>query len=264
MKKVSIIIPCFNQAHYLQACIDHCWYQTYPNIELVIVDGGSTDATKTMLQALSEKIQDRETSPVLRYDEHDGIVRKACRTYLEDTHVTHPGRELHILSYEHDLGRTGTYNAGFRKATGEYCTYIVGDDMPHPHMIEELVHALEQTEADVAYSDFRVVNDQGHILRQVRKPSYDFTKCFAEWFHLGVSTLHRRTLHQKVGIMDEAWQHANDYEWYLRMAESGATFTHVPKVLYSVRFHGHGVGLDEESIRLAQKARSFTLGAPSQ
>jgi GT2 family glycosyltransferase len=102
------------------------------------------------------------------------------------------------------------------------------------------------------------VEDDGQVLRQVRKPEYTFEVCFAEWFHLGVSTLHRRALHDTVGVMDENWQHANDYEWYLRMAEAGARFVHVPKVLYFARFHGHGPDLDQESVELAVTARART------
>ncbi|MBG0791112.1 MAG: glycosyltransferase [Desulfovibrionaceae bacterium] len=257
MKKVSIVIPCYNQAQYLPACVDHCWFQTYENLELVIVDGGSTDGTKAYLKDLPGMLETARETAVLRYDEQEGVIRKDYRVYHEDSHAAHPGRELKILVFDEDLGRTGTYNAGFRAATGDYATYVVGDDMPHPHMIEKLVTALESTGADLAYSDFRVVDDTGRIVRQVRKPDYDFDKCFAQWFHLGVSTLHRREMHNRVGIMDEGWQQANDYEWYLRMAGAGARFTHVPEVLYSVRFHGHGPALDEESVKLARKARAM-------
>ncbi len=255
--KVSIVIPCYNQAAYLPACVDHCYFQTHEYLELIIVDGGSTDGTKEYLRTLPERIASRVASPVLRYDEGQGIVRKACRTYHEDTHAVHPDREVKILTFTENIGRTATYNAGFRAVTGECCTYVVGDDLPHPHMIEELATALDATGADLAYSDFRVVDDAGQVLRQVRKPAYDFEQCFAAWFHIGVSTLHRTALHATVGIMDEAWKQANDYEWYLRMARAGAKFVHVPKVLYSVRFHGHGSALDEESRELALQAREM-------
>lgn len=256
MKKVSIVIPNFNQADYLPGCIDHCWFQTYPDLELIIVDGGSTDGTKEYVKKLPEMLGTQQVEPVVRMGENGELIKKTCRTYHEDTHAVHPGRELTIISSEKDLGRTGTYNAGFRQATGDYCTYIVGDDLPHPHMIEELVSELERSGADVAYSDFNIITDDDRILRLVRKPDYSFEQCFAEWFHLGVSTLSRMSMLKKVEFMNEEWQVANDYRLYLDMAKAGASFSHVPKVLYSVRFHGAEGKLDE-SCRLAGEAREY-------
>jgi glycosyltransferase involved in cell wall biosynthesis len=262
MAKVSIVIPTFNQASYLQACLDHCWFQTHPDLELVVVDGGSTDATKDLLAGWRERLDSEQTAAVVHMDADGNVVRKALRRYREDTHATHPAREIKILSFPKDIGKTATYNAGFRAASGDYCTYVVGDDLPHPHMIEELAAELERSGADLVYSDFQVVDDDGRILRQVRKPDYGFRECFAEWFHLGVSTLHRRSLHERFGLMDERLRMANDYEWYLRMAMGGARIQRLPRVLYSVRWHGHGPSLDEESRQVAAKARAFLAGPP--
>ncbi|GAB7021540.1 glycosyltransferase [Salidesulfovibrio brasiliensis] len=256
MKKVSLVIPNFNQAAYLPGCVDHCWFQTYPNIELIIVDGGSTDGTKEYLAGLSDRIAERTEHPVLFMDAEGNVQQKACRSYHEDTHAEHPLREVKIIASEEDLGRTGTYNAGFELVTGDYCTYIVGDDLPHPHMVEELVNALESSGADVAYSDFNIITDDDRIRRLVRKPDYSFEACFADWFHLGVSTLSRTERLREVGFMNEDWQIANDYRLYLDMARAGAEFVHVPKVLYSVRYHGAESKLDE-SRRLAFEAREL-------
>lgn len=256
MKKVSLVIPNFNQAAYLPGCIDHCWFQTYPNIELIIVDGGSNDGTKDYLKQLPDQIANQTGQPVTHMDAEGNIIKKTCRSYHEDTHAQHPVREIKIIASEEDLGRTGTYNAGFELASGDYCTYIVGDDLPNPHMVEELVTALETSGADVAYSDFNIITDDDRILRLVRKPDYTFKECFEEWFHLGVSTLSRMEKLREVGFMNEEWQIANDYRLYLDMAKAGASFIHVPKVLYSVRFHG-AEGKLEESKRLAFEARDY-------
>ena len=123
-------------------------------------------------------------------------------------------------------------------------------------MIEELVRALERYEVDVVYSDFNIVADDGRILRLVRKPDYQFEECFAKWFHLGVARLYRTELHRKIGFMDESYQVANDYQFFLEAAKSGATFKHLDKILYSVRFHGAETKLDE-SLKLAHEARDF-------
>jgi glycosyltransferase involved in cell wall biosynthesis len=256
MEKVSIVIPTYNEIKYLPTCFDNCYFQSYPEIEIIIVDGGSTDGTKEFLSQLNNELQSRESNPVIGMDERGKIVYKRCFSYHEDTHATHPKREIKILTYEENIGRTLTYNAGFKVASGKYCTYIVGDDIAHPHMIEELVSALEKYKVDVVYSDFNIVDDDGLILRLVRKPEYDFEECFARWFHLGVARLYRAELHRKIGLMDESYQVANDYKFFLEAAKAGATFKHIGKILYSVRFHGAETQLDE-SLKLAAEARTF-------
>ena len=189
------------------------------------------------------------------------IVRKEMLAYPQN-------RSIQIISFEEDIGPTQTYNEGLMRASGEYCTYIVGDDLPHPHMIEELVSALEETSSDFVYSDMNLVDDKGRIIRQMRLPDYDFEACFARWYHLGVSHLYKTEWHDRVGLMDESYKSANDYDHYLRFAMAGCKFHHVPKVLYSVRYHGDGrkmgqhteeryANLIEESKMCARRARDW-------
>jgi len=266
MNKVSIVIPTFNQIQYLPACIDHCLFQTYPAIEIIIVDGGSTDGTKEFLNELMHDINSRTLRPVVFMDEQQNIVRNEIMVYPQN-------RELRIITFDDDIGATRTYNEGLREVTGEYCTYIAGDDMPHPHMIEELVAALESSGADFVYSDMILVDDQGRIIRHMRMPDYSFDRCFAGWFHLGVSKLYRTIWHKKVGLMDENYRSANDYDHYLRFAMAGARFHHVPKILYSVRYHGNGrqtgqhrpdrySALIKESKACARRARAWLMRQP--
>ncbi len=250
--KVTIVIPAFNQGKYLPACVDHCLFQTYSNLELIIVDGGSTDNTKAFLDSLEEEIATHSITPVDHMDEAGQIIRKKIPVYPQN-------REIKIVKFDRDIGATQTYNEGFKRATGKYCTYIVGDDIPHPHMIEELVWALEKSGSDFVYSDMNLVDDAGRIIRQMRMPDYDFQRCLCEWFHLGVSKLYLTELHHTVGMMDESWKSANDYDHYLRIAMAGARFHHLPRVLYSIRYHGEnrktGQHVPERYQRLLEECR---------
>lgn len=264
MAKVSIVIPTFNQAEYLPACVDRCLFQTYPNLEIIIVDGGSTDDTKSFLAKLPEEIAGRTLTPVTAMSADGEIVREEVLAFPQN-------RSLEILTFNEDIGPTRTYNEGFRRCRGDYCTYIVGDDLPHPHMIEEMVGALETTGVDFVYSDMNLVDDQGRIVRQMRMPDYDFNRCFSRWYHLGVSHLYRTIWHDKAGLMDETFSGANDYDYYLRFAMAGAKFYHLPRVLYSIRHHGENrrtgqhtsdryANLLAESKRCAFRAREWLAG----
>lgn len=228
---VSIVIPTFNQGDYLPACVDHCLFQTYPDIEIIIVDGGSDDNTKTYLRSLEKRIESTTLDPVAAMSSDGDIIRTTIHTYPQN-------RKLKIVTFDDDIGATRTYNEGLGRATGHYCTYIVGDDLPHPHMIEEMVSVLNEKGVDFVYSDMNVMDDAGCIIRRMRLPDYDFKKCLADWFHLGVSKLYRTDLHETVGLMDETFTAANDYDHYLRFAISGCRFHHLPRILYSIRWHG--------------------------
>ena len=258
---VSIVIPTFNQIDYLPACIDHCLFQTYANLEFIIVDGGSTDSTKEFLQTLEEKIRNAAIQPVSHMDDNGEVVRQNITVYPQN-------RAVSIVSFGHNIGATRTINEGLRRAGGEYCTYVVGDDLPHPHMIEEMVRVLEKKNVDFVYSDMNLVDESGSILRQMKLPDYDFEECFAKWYHLGVCRLYRSEWHEKAGLMDESYQGANDYDHYLRFAMAGCQFHHLPKVLYSVRYHGEKRktgqptparyrNLLEESKKCASRARQW-------
>lgn len=229
---VTIVIPTFNQGQYLGACIDHCLFQTYQNIEIIIVDGGSTDKTKEYLEELQKKVNGTTHEPVSYMDLSGSIIRKKNNSYPQN-------RRIKIVTFDDDIGATRTYNEGFRRVTGEYCTYVVGDDLPHPHMIEEMVRAIESTGTDFVYSDMNLVDDDGRIVRQMRLPDFDFKSSLADWYHMGVSKLYKSELHNTVGLMDEEnYKSANDYDHYLRFAMAGTKFHHLSKVLYSIRHHG--------------------------
>lgn len=258
---VSIVIPTFNQAEYLPSCVDNCLFQTYPNLEIIIVDGGSTDGTKEYLASIFDQIATATMNPVHSMSEAGEIMRASVRVYPQN-------RLLKILNFEENIGATRTYNEGFAKASGKYCTYVVGDDLPHPHMIEEMVGILEGDDVDFVYSDMNLVDDNGRIVRQMRMPDYSFDECFARWFHLGVSKLYRTEMHDKIGLMDEKYASANDYDHYLRFAMAGCRFFHLSRILYSIRWHGpeRKIGqhtptrysiLLEESRRCANRARHW-------
>ena len=179
-----------------------------------------------------------------------------------------------IITFDEDIGATETYNEGFRRISGEFATYIVGDDIPGIQMVSTLMGVLEQTKADFAYADMALVNDAGRIVQVLRPPDYDFETCFTDWFRLGVARLYRASLHETVGLFDTSYRGANDYDMYLRFAMAGCRFVYVPKVIYSVRHHGadrrtgqhtpeRETRLFEESKACARRAREWLTSQQS-
>lgn len=230
---VSIVVSTFNQGKYLPIALDSVMFQSYPNIEIIICNFGSADNTSEIIQSYITKEIKEDVSWLAFLNEEDGKdehVRKYAKRFSHH-------RDIRVLEGKKNIGGTNSYNEGFKAAIGKYCTYLVADDYFLPEAITVMVAALEKENADVVYSDLFIVNDAGRIVQFLKKPDYSFKACFADWFHLGVSRLYRRVLHQKFGFYDPDYKNANDYDLFLRFAMRGVRFIHIPKVLYCTRIH---------------------------
>jgi glycosyltransferase involved in cell wall biosynthesis len=230
---VSIVVPSYNQARYLPTALDSVMFQEYPNLELIICNHGSTDETPDVIRDFLGAVEKEEVSylRVMSHDHRRELVRQYEPRYPR-------GRTVKVLQSNENIGGTESYNEGFRAATGEFCMYLVGDDAFAPHAITRMVEVFAANPSlDVVYADMFVVDDAGRILQRLSKPAYSFQHCFADWFHLGVCRLYRRSLHEKVGYYDPAYRNANDYDMFLRFAMAGARFFHLDEVLYYLRRH---------------------------
>lgn len=114
MKKVSVIVPAYNAEKYLEACLDSICEQTYPVLEILVVDDGSKDLTASIIRSRAE--QDARIIPY--YNENHGV------------------------SYSR--------NFGLEHCTGEYVTFVDADDLVAPDFIAQLIHDLEEADADIA------------------------------------------------------------------------------------------------------------------
>jgi glycosyltransferase involved in cell wall biosynthesis len=263
---VSIVVSTYNQGRYLPIALDSVMFQSYPNIEIIICNFGSTDNTSQIVQSYVNTDVHDEVSYLSRFDEDNPNA-----VHLRKHEKRFPfNREIKILEGHANIGGTNSYNRGFKAAVGKYCTYLVADDYFLPEAISVMVEAMERTAADVVYSDLFVVDDVGRILQLLRKPDYSFKACFADWFHLGVSRLYLRELHRSSGYYDPEYKNANDYDMFLRFAMDGARFHHIPRVLYCTRKHdpnnkaepaswrGNGYeNLIQESTTCARRARGY-------
>ncbi len=114
MKKVSVIVPAYNAEKYLEACLDSICEQTYPVLEILVVDDGSKDLTASIIRSRAE--QDARIIPY--YNENHGV------------------------SYSR--------NFGLEHCTGEYVTFVDADDLVAPDFIAQMIHDLEEADADIA------------------------------------------------------------------------------------------------------------------
>lgn len=124
MKKLSIIIPVYNTEKYLERCLDSVIYQTFKDIEIIIVNDASSDDSQKIINEYQKK----------------------------------DSRIISIINDENiNLGLTR--NIGIEKATGEYITFVDSDDWLEKEMYEEMMNLIIENKADIVECNFRVTNE---------------------------------------------------------------------------------------------------------
>lgn len=213
--KVSVVLPTFNQSHYLLDAIQSILNQTFEDFELIIVNDGSTDDTTKYLSAIS-----------------------------------HP--KLRVVTQQNQ-GLPNALNNGFAQARGQYWTWTSTDNVVAPTWLEELVKALDKSPAEVGYafSHYAGIDDSGKILFIHRDQRFDLPTLLMR--HTGnASFMYRAELARKVGNYDAALSHAEDLDMWVRMAEHTSAAL-VETVLYYYRIHNQSMTAQTDKVRRASQ-----------
>jgi glycosyltransferase involved in cell wall biosynthesis len=197
---VSIVIPAYNHAAHLDHAIRSVLAQDYPSVELIVLDDGSTDGTR-------------------------GVLEKYTGRFHWETHA--------------NMGQAATLNKGWARAHGEFLSYLSADDLLLPHAVSTAVEALAREPALVmVYGDFDMIDAEGRTIRTVRAPDWSYydlvvrTVCAP-----GPGVFFRRSAHEAAGGWDPAFRQWPDYEYWLRLGLQGP-FARIPRVLAAFRVHG--------------------------
>lgn len=199
----SVVIPVYNSASFIDKALDSVRSQSCQDYEVLITNDGSTDDTEQVL-------------------------REYARRYPE-----FPLK----LATQKNKGIGGARNNGLFRATGRFIAFLDADDLWSSEKLATMASFLEShPEVDVAYHDEIEVRKGGvrHPLRyrEVREPAYE--DLLFRGNSLSTSaTVVRRELAQRVGGFSESMEFnsAEDYEFWLRLANSRARFAHVPEIL---------------------------------
>lgn len=198
---VSIIVPCYNAEKFVGQTLDSLVKQQLQDIEIIVVNDGSTDNSKAIIEKF---FFDRR----IRYIEKEN-------------------------------GGTGSaLNLGHKLARGRYLTWCSADNVYFENFALTLFSGLsmaEQKGVHYIYSDFIFVNERGQRLRDVihanPQPAHDLVN----GYDLGMSFMYTRELWDKVGEYKSGI--CEDYDWAVRAAEH-TTFALVRQILAAFRVHG--------------------------
>ena len=127
---VSVVVPVYNIADYVERCVQSIISQTYTNLEILLIDDGSTDGSEMICDELS------------------------CR----DNRIK--------VIHQQNQGIATTRNIGVEKSKGDYIAFIDGDDFIDKDMIELLYSEIRKSNADIAYCNYRVISPQSSEIRE--------------------------------------------------------------------------------------------------
>jgi glycosyltransferase involved in cell wall biosynthesis len=200
---VSVVIPVYNQERYIAEAVESVLGQTYPQVELVVVDDGSTDRTAGILAGYA---------PRLVYIRQD------------------------------NSGAAIALNRGIEAAKGEYVGWLSSDDVYMPTKVERQVeHFAAHPDVRLTYTDFNVIDATGRINRIVRCPYYEDRKLFIRQLILGnfingSSVIACKEALIETGLFDPEMTYHADANMWLRMLKH-YEFGHVGDVLLNYRWH---------------------------
>ncbi len=206
--RISVVTPVLNCASYIEQTIRSVISQSYPNLEYVVVDGGSTDGTFDIIG---------------KYEKH-----------------------LSCWTSKPDGGMYDALNKGFAQSTGEIMGWISGTDMLHPGSLF-VVGSVFRTFPEVEWITGlpSVFNEQGMTI-QVPKPARWSRARFLAGANRAIqqeSTFWRRSLWEKAGgYVDSSLRMAGDFELWVRFFRHARLYP-VEALIGGYRMHGDSLGL---------------------
>src|SRR3989344_1185269 len=206
---VSVIIPAFNVEGFIKNALNSALNQTYSNIEIIIIDDGSTDKTKEVLEP----------------------------------YIT--GGKIKYI-YQANQGLAGARNSGIHKSRGKYITLLDADDEFLPEKIKKQVKALEANpDYGICYCDIIHFSEGSPRKFYHHRYTYQsgnlFELLLKKQFLNPLSVIIKKDILDKWGVFDPELRHTEDWELWLRLSSHGVKFYYLdePLALYQVRISGN-------------------------
>lgn len=203
---VSVIIPSFNSKSWICESLESVFRQTYNNIQIIVIDDGSTDGTQELLES--------------KY-----------------------GTTIDYI-YQANKGLSGARNTGIQHALGEFIQLLDADDLLCPDKITQQVKALaEHTDYSVAYSDFEYFEDDAPETStpspQFYRTKYKSGNLWKDFLTGNFIVCHAALARKEdviaAGGFDESLRACEDYDLWMRMAARGNTFIFTDGVMARYR-----------------------------
>ena len=225
---VSIVLATYNRRDWLRLAMDSVLDQSYPNLELLVMDDGSTDGTPELLEEYSRN---------------------------------HPPERFRFSRHE-NMGQARTLNRGYEMASGEILGYLSDDDLLARGAVARLIAELrEHPDAVAVYPGYRMIDQAGEIVDTVRPIEYSPVEAFR--LHdtiIGPGGLVRREVLEATGGWDEDWHWMGDLILWMRVGLAGSVIR-VEHPVASWRRHPGGITIETSLERARQHLQLVDVGA---
>lgn len=200
---VSIVTPSFNQARFLEETICSVLDQDYPNIEYIIVDGGSTDGSLDIIKKYRANLAWWVSEP--------------------------------------DQGQTDAINKGFKRANGEILAWLNSDDTYLPNAVSEAVEFFQtHPETGLVYGDANLIDEQGKLLGRFPARQTDYRRLRRGYVHIPQqAAFFSARIWKDVGPLDPSFYFAMDYDLWVRIARV-SPISHIESTWANFRIHSQG------------------------
>lgn len=201
LPKISIITPSFNQGKYLEETILSVIGQNYPNLEYIMIDGGSTDNSVEIIK---------------KHQEH-----------------------FSYWVSEKDKGQSHAINKGFQKATGDIICWLNSDDILMEGALNKVVECFEKDEKlDLVNGHLLLIDEHSRILSNyfILKQKKWYAK-HGIFYVAQPSMFWKRTILEKIGLLRDDFHASMDREYLIRIFKNNFTIGHLSKILAGFRMH---------------------------
>ena len=203
---ISIVTPSFNQSSFLGEALRSVLNQAYPNIEHLVLDGGSTDGSRELLEC---------------FPQGSG------------------GRSLWWRSFKDD-GQSAALNEGFSRASGDIIGWLNSDDRYRSNCIATVMRFFdEHPEVDLVYGDYTFMDPDGRHVALRREIEFNrFVLRYHRVLYVPTAaTFFRRRIFDEGHFLATSLHYAMDLEFFLRLSDAGYLFQHLPALLADLRIH---------------------------
>ncbi len=202
-KKISIVMPSYNKAEFIERSILSVLNQNYPNIELIVIDGGSTDGTVEIIK---------------KYEKY-----------------------ITFWISEKDQGQSDALNKGFKYCTGEVYGFLNSDDLYTPNAFNYALSALKDNpNKKIVFGDYLTIDKKDLLIDYNYSFDFNLNHFKYEGFHLNATSMFWRSeVHERFSGFNINLYYTMDYQLILELAinEGQNSFIRVPRVLAGFRMY---------------------------
>ena len=211
---VSVIVPSYNRASYIDDAVGSVIGQSYKNVELIVVDDGSEDMSLEILKEYELR----------------GLLKL----------LTHPNQR--------NCGQSASINLGIRHASGEYVSILDSDDMFAVRKLEEQVDFLNSNpNVGMVYGQAHAIDARGNFLFkvpgdrhvEVSDPNRLLLDCYMA---LPGGSMIRRSIFDEIGLFEESFRAGQDHDMAIRIMEA-TKCAYLPKLAFYYRKHDDAISV---------------------